>query len=124
MRLGKLRLIGKFIGVYVAHIHLLGDRAIKPGDEVITVAAAFPTTVSPIMQFGAVPVFIDVTIPQYNLDVTMFEKARSSKTKAVMAAYTLGNPFDLAAVKDFCDKHGLWLVEDNCDALGSQYTIE
>ena len=103
---------------------LLGERAIKPGDEVITVAAGFPTTVSPILQFGAVPVFIDVTIPQYNLDVSMLERALSSKTKAVMAAHTLGNPFDLQAVKAFCEQHGLWLVEDNCDALGSVYTLD
>lgn len=102
---------------------LLGDRAVKRGDEVITVAAGFPTTVTPLIQFGAVPVFVDVTIPQYNIDVTMLEKALSDRTKAVMIAHTLGNPFDLAAVKAFCDKHGLWLVEDNCDALGSQYTI-
>ena len=102
---------------------LLGDRAVKRGDEIITVAAGFPTTVTPMIQFGAVPVFVDVTIPQYNIDVTMLEKALSDRTKAVMIAHTLGNPFDLAAVKAFCDKHGLWLVEDNCDALGSQYTI-
>lgn len=102
---------------------LLGDRAIKRGDEVITVAAGFPTTVTPMIQFGAVPVFVDVTIPQYNIDVDMLESALSDKTKAVMIAHTLGNPFDLASVKAFCDKHGLWLVEDNCDALGSQYTI-
>lgn len=102
---------------------LLGDRAIRRGDEVITVAAGFPTTVTPMIQFGAVPVFVDVTIPQYNIDVNMLESALSDKTKAVMIAHTLGNPFDLAAVKDFCDRHGLWLVEDNCDALGSQYTI-
>ncbi|MCH5275284.1 MAG: lipopolysaccharide biosynthesis protein RfbH [Lachnospiraceae bacterium] len=102
---------------------LLGDRAIKRGDEVITVAAGFPTTVAPIIQYGAVPVFIDVTIPQYNLDVSMLEKALSPKTKAVMAAHTLGNPFDLQAVREFCDRHGLWLVEDNCDALGSAYTL-
>lgn len=102
---------------------LLGDRAVKRGDEVITVAAGFPTTVTPMIQFGAVPVFVDVTIPQYNIDVTMLEKALSDRTKAVMIAHTLGNPFDLAAVKAFCDKHDLWLVEDNCDALGSQYTI-
>lgn len=102
---------------------LLGDRAVKRGDEVITVAAGFPTTVTPMIQFGAVPVFVDVTIPQYNIDVTMLEKALSDRTKAVMIAHTLGNPFDLAAVKAFCDRHGLWLVEDNCDALGSQYTI-
>lgn len=103
---------------------LLGERAIKRGDEVITVAAGFPTTVAPIVQYGAVPVFIDVTIPQYNLDVTMLEKALSERTKAVMAAHTLGNPFDLSAVKQFCNQHNLWLIEDNCDALGSVYTID
>ena len=103
---------------------LLGERAIRPGDEVITVAAGFPTTVTPIIQYGAVPVFVDVTIPQYNIDVTMLEDALSDKTKAVMIAHTLGNPFDLKAVKAFCDAHGLWLVEDNCDALGSEYTID
>lgn len=102
---------------------LLGERAVKRGDEVITVAAGFPTTVTPMIQYGAVPVFVDVTIPQYNIDVTMLEKALSPKTKAVMIAHTLGNPFDLGAVKEFCDKHNLWLVEDNCDALGSTYTI-
>lgn len=103
---------------------LLGERAIRRGDEVITVAAGFPTTVAPIIQYGAVPVFIDVTIPQYNLDVTMLEKALSERTKAVMAAHTLGNPFDLSAVKQFCNQHNLWLIEDNCDALGSVYTID
>lgn len=103
---------------------LLGDRQIKRGDEVITVAAGFPTTVSPIIQYGAVPVFVDVTIPQYNIDVTKLEAAYSPKTKAVMLAHTLGNPFDLKAVKDFCDKHNLWLIEDNCDALGATYTID
>lgn len=102
---------------------LLGDRAIQRGDEVITVAAGFPTTVTPMIQYGAVPVFVDVTIPQYNIDVSMLEEALSPKTKAVMVAHTLGNPFDLAAVKLFCDAHGLWLVEDNCDALGSQYKL-
>lgn len=102
---------------------LLGERAVKRGDEIITVAAGFPTTVTPMIQFGAVPVFVDVTIPQYNIDVNMLEKALSEKTKAVMIAHTLGNPFDLAAVKAFCDRHDLWLVEDNCDALGSQYII-
>lgn len=100
---------------------LLGERAVKRGDEVITVAAGFPTTVSPVIQYGAVPVFVDVTIPQYNIDVTMLEEALSEKTKAVMIAHTLGNPFDLKAVKKFCDRHNLWLVEDNCDALGSTY---
>lgn len=102
---------------------LLGERAVRPGDEVITVAAGFPTTVTPILQYGAVPVFVDITIPQYNIDVTKLEAARSEKTRAVMIAHTLGNPFDLAAVKAFCDKYGLWLVEDNCDALGSEYTL-
>ena len=102
---------------------LLGDRAIKRGDEVITVACGFPTTVTPAIQFGAVPVFVDVTIPQYNIDVTKLEGALSEKTKAVMIAHTLGNPFDLKTVKEFCDKHGLWLVEDNCDALGSKYIL-
>lgn len=102
---------------------LLGDRALKRGDEVITVAAGFPTTVAPIIQFGAIPVFVDVTIPQYNIDVSMLEEALSEKTKAVMIAHTLGNPFNLAAVKAFCDKYKLWMVEDNCDALGSKYII-
>ena len=102
---------------------LLKERQIRPGDEVITVAAGFPTTVTPMIQYGAVPVFVDVTIPQYNIDVNLLEGALSEKTKAVMIAHTLGNPFDLAAVKAFCVKHGLWLVEDNCDALGSAYTL-
>lgn len=102
---------------------LLKERAIKRGDEVITVACGFPTTVTPILQYGAVPVFVDVTIPQYNIDVNILEKALSPKTKAVMIAHTLGNPFDLEEVKAFCDKNDLWLVEDNCDALGSKYTI-
>ena len=102
---------------------LLGERAVKRGDEVITVAAGFPTTVAPLIQYGAVPVFVDVTIPQYNIDVTKLEAAYSPKTKAVMIAHTLGNPFDLAAVKAFCEKHNLWLVEDNCDALGSKYIL-
>jgi CDP-6-deoxy-D-xylo-4-hexulose-3-dehydrase len=103
---------------------LLGERRVKRGDEVITVACGFPTTVAPVVQYGAVPVFVDVTIPQYNIDVTKLEEARSEKTKAVMIAHTLGNPFDLRAVKAFCDKYDLWLVEDNCDALGTQYTME
>ena len=103
---------------------LLKNRQIKRGDEVITVACGFPTTVTPVLQYGAVPVFVDVTIPQYNIDVTQLEVALSPKTKAVMIAHTLGNPFDLKAVKDFCTKHNLWLVEDNCDALGSEYTID
>ena len=103
---------------------LLGERAIRRGDEVITVAAGFPTTVAPMIQYGAIPVFVDVTIPQYNIDVTKLEEALSEKTKAVMIAHTLGNPFDLKAVSSFCKKHDLWLVEDNCDALGSEYTID
>ncbi len=103
---------------------LLGARAVRRGDEIITVAAGFPTTVAPIVQFGAVPVFVDVTIPQYNIDVSRLEQARSDKTKAVMLAHTLGNPFDLAAVKAFCDQYGLWLIEDNCDALGSEYALD
>lgn len=102
----------------------LGERQIKRGDEVITVACGFPTTVTPVLQYGAVPVFVDVTIPQYNIDVSSLEAALSERTKAVMIAHTLGNPFDLSAVKAFCDKHNLWLVEDNCDALGSRYTLD
>ena len=102
----------------------LGDRQIKKGDEVITVAAGFPTTVNPIIQYGAIPVFVDVTIPQYNIDVSRLESALSDKTKAVMIAHTLGNPFNIKTVKKFCDDHNLWLIEDNCDALGSQYTVD
>lgn len=102
---------------------LLGERQIHPGDEMITVAAGFPTTVTPAIQYGVVPVFIDVTIPQYNMDVSLLEEALSDKTKLVMAAHTLGNPFDLKTVREFCDKHGLWLIEDNCDALGTTYEI-
>jgi CDP-4-dehydro-6-deoxyglucose reductase, E1 len=132
---------GKYIGVpYVSLVnsgssanliafmtltsHLLGDKRIMPGDEVITVAAGFPTTVAPIVQAGAHPVFIDVTIPEANADVSLLEEAYSEKTKAVMMAHTLGNPFDIKAVKAFCDKHDLWLIEDNCDALGSRYTLD
>ncbi len=103
---------------------LLGDRRINRGDEVITVAAGFPTTVTPIIQYGAVPVFVDVTIPEYNIDTKQLENAYSNKTKAVMIAHTLGNPFDLETVRDFCKKHSLWLIEDNCDALGSKYFID
>jgi len=99
----------------------LGDKRIKQGDEVITVAAGFPTTVAPIIQFGAIPVFVDVTLPTYNIDCSQLEKALSDRTKAVMLAHTLGNPFDLNTVKKFCDSRELWLIEDNCDALGSQY---
>lgn len=102
---------------------LLGERQVKRGDEVITVAAGFPTTVTPMIQYGAVPVFVDVTIPEYNIDVTALEAAYSEKTKAVMIAHTLGNPCNLSAVKAFCEAHNLWLVEDNCDALGSVYEI-
>jgi len=101
--------------------HLLGDRRLQPGDEIITVAAGFPTTVAPAVQLGLVPVFVDVTLPGYNLDVSRLEAARSPRTRAVMVAHTLGNPFDLAAVRAFCDRHRLWLVEDNCDAAGSLY---
>lgn len=103
---------------------LLGERAIQRGDEVITVAAGFPTTVAPMVQYGAVPVFLDVTIPEYNIDVMKLEEAVSHKTKAVMLAHTLGNPFELKKVKEFCDKYNLWLIEDNCDALGSKYIID
>ncbi|MCI8557497.1 MAG: lipopolysaccharide biosynthesis protein RfbH [Lachnospiraceae bacterium] len=103
---------------------LLKERQVKRGDEIITVAAGFPTTIAPMIQYGAVPVFVDVTIPQYNIDVTKLEEAYSEKTKAVMLAHTLGNPFDLKAVKEFCERHNLWLIEDNCDALGSRYVID
>ena len=99
----------------------LGDRAIKRGDEVITIAAGFPTTIAPIVQFGAVPVFIDIEVETFNVDVSMLETALSAKTKAVMIAHTLGNPFNVKAVKEFCSSHGLWLIEDNCDALGSRF---
>ena len=99
----------------------LGERRIKKGDEVITVAVGFPTTIAPIIQYGAVPVFVDVTLPEYNIDIRKLEEAYSERTKAIMIAHTLGNPFNLKEVKAFCDKHQLWLVEDNCDALGSQY---
>ncbi len=103
---------------------LLGERQVKPGDEMITVAAGFPTTVTPAIQYGVIPVFVDVTIPQYNIDVDKLEEALSDKTKVVMIAHTLGNPFNLQAVKAFCEKYNLWLVEDNCDALGSRYTMD
>lgn len=102
---------------------LLGARQVRPGDEMITVAAGFPTTITPAIQYGVVPVFIDVTIPQYNMDITMLDAALSEKTKVIMAAHTLGNPFDLSVVREFCDKHNLWLIEDNCDALGTRYKI-
>ena len=103
---------------------LLGERQVMPGDEMITVAAGFPTTISPAVQYGVVPVFIDITIPEYNLDVAQLEAAISEKTKVVMAAHTLGNPFDLYRVREFCNKHNLWLIEDNCDALGTKYCID
>ncbi len=99
----------------------LKDRQLRPGDEVITVAAGFPTTLNPILQNGLVPVFLDVTVPTYNIDVTQLEDAVSPRTRAVMAAHTLGNPFDLGAVTDFCRRRGLWLIEDCCDALGATY---
>lgn len=102
----------------------LGNRRIKRGDEVITVACAFPTTVTPIVQYGAIPVFVDIKVPEYNIDETQLEAALSEKTKAVMVAHSLGNPFNIKAVKEFCNKHNLWLIEDNCDALGTDYTID
>ena len=103
---------------------LLGDRRICRGDEVITVAAGFPTTVAPIIQYGTIPVFVDITVPQYNVDTNALEAAYSSKTKAVMLAHTLGNPFDLSAVCAFCQKYNLWLIEDNCDAMGAAYCMD
>jgi CDP-6-deoxy-D-xylo-4-hexulose-3-dehydrase len=99
----------------------LRDRAIKPGDEVIGVAAGFPTTVNPILQFGAIPVFVDVELGTYNIDASKIEAAISPKTKAIMLAHTLGNPYNLSAIKEICQKHNLWLIEDCCDALGSTY---
>jgi len=102
----------------------LGKRRVLPGDEVITVAAGFPTTVAPIIQYGAVPVFLDVVLPEYNVDVRLLEKALTDRTKAVMMAHTLGNPFDLQKVKDFCKQNDLWLIEDNCDSLGSRYKFD
>ncbi len=102
---------------------LLGERRVGKGDEVITAAAGFPTTIAPIIQCGAVPVFVDIEIPQYNVSLSALEQALSPKTKAVMLAHTLGNPFPLAEVRRFCDEHGLWLVEDNCDALGTECLV-
>jgi CDP-6-deoxy-D-xylo-4-hexulose-3-dehydrase len=99
----------------------LKERAIKKGDEIITVAASFPTTVNPIIQFGAIPVFLDIKIPTYNIDENLIEEAITSKTKAIMIAHTLGNPFNLKKIKEICDKYNLWLIEDTCDALGSKY---
>jgi CDP-6-deoxy-D-xylo-4-hexulose-3-dehydrase len=101
--------------------HLLGARRLVAGDEVITVAAGFPTTVTPILQLGLVPVFVDVEVPTYGIDVSQLEAARTARTRALVVAHTLGNPFDLDAVGAFCKRHGLWLVEDNCDAAGSLY---
>ena len=135
------REFAKWIGVRFAHVvnsgssaNLLAfmaltapelkERQIKRGDEVITVACGFPTTVTPIVNYGAVPVFVDMTVPEYNIDATKLEGALSDKTKAVMIAHTIGNPFDLKAVREFCKKNNLWLIEDNCDALGSKYTID
>ncbi len=112
------------LAFYTLTSHKLGDRRIKKGDEVITVAAGFPTTVTPIIQYGAIPVFLDVALPGFDIDVNQLEAAYSSKTKAVMMAHSLGNPFNLKAVLAFCEKHNLWLIEDNCDALGSEYTID
>ena len=111
------------LAFYTLTSHKLGDRRIKKGDEVITVAAGFPTTVTPIIQYGAIPVFVDVALPGFDIDVNQLEAAYSPKTKAVMMAHSLGNPFNLKAVLAFCEKHDLWLIEDNCDALGSEYTI-
>lgn len=112
------------LAFYTLTSHKLGDRRIKKGDEVITVAAGFPTTVTPIIQFGAIPVFVDVALPGFDIDVNQLEAAYSPKTKALMMAHSLGNPFNLKAVLAFCEKHNLWLIEDNCDALGSEYTID
>ena len=109
------------LAFYALTSPLLKDRQVKRGDEVITVAAGFPTTITPIVQYGAVPVFVDMELTNFNIDVTQLEKALSPKTKAIMIAHTLGNPFNIKAVKEFCDKHNLWLIEDNCDALGSMY---
>jgi CDP-6-deoxy-D-xylo-4-hexulose-3-dehydrase len=109
------------LAFYALTSPLLKERQVKRGDEVITVAAGFPTTIAPIVQYGAVPVFVDMELTHFNIDGSQLEDALSSKTKAVMIAHTLGNPFNIKAVKEFCDKHNLWLIEDNCDALGSMY---
>lgn len=135
------KMFGEWIGVKYVHLvnsgssanllafsvltsEELGERRVKRGDEVITVSCGFPTTITPILQYGAVPVFVDISIPEYNIDVNQLEDAISDKTKAIMIAHTLGNPFDIKAVKEICDKYGLWLIEDNCDALGSTYSID
>lgn len=109
------------LAFYTLTSPLLKERRINRGDEVITVAAGFPTTVAPIVQYGAVPVFVDMELTHFNIDTTQLEKALSPKTKAIMIAHTLGNPFNIKAIKEFCGKHNLWLIEDNCDALGSMY---
>jgi len=109
------------LAFYALTSPLLKERQVKRGDEVITVAACFPTTIAPIVQYGAVPVFVDMEMTHVNMDVTQLEKALTPKTKAIMIAHTLGNPFDIKSIKEFCDKHNLWLIEDNCDALGSTY---
>jgi CDP-6-deoxy-D-xylo-4-hexulose-3-dehydrase len=109
------------LAFYALTSPLLKERQVKRGDEVITVAACFPTTIAPIVQYGAVPVFLDMEMTHVNMDVTQLELALTSKTKAIMIAHTLGNPFDIKSIKEFCDKHNLWLIEDNCDALGSLY---
>ena len=101
--------------------HKLKERAVQKGDEVISVAAGFPTTVNPIIQFGAIPVFVDVKIPTYNIDENLIEEAITKKTKAIMLAHTLGNPFNVKKIKDICEKNNLWLIEDSCDALGSKF---
>lgn len=121
---GKFRFFCKSFGIYGIDLSVIERETGASGDEVITVAAGFPTTVAPMIQYGAVPVFVDISIPQYNIDSSLLEGAVSEKTKAVMLAHTLGNPFDLQAVRDFCKKYNLWLIEDNCDALGSRYVID
>lgn len=109
------------LAFYALTSPLLKERQIKRGDEVITVAAGFPTTIAPVVQYGAVPVFVDMELQFANVDVTQLEKALSSRTKVIMIAHSLGNPFNIKAIKEFCDKNNLWLIEDNCDALGSKY---
>jgi CDP-6-deoxy-D-xylo-4-hexulose-3-dehydrase len=109
------------LAFYTLTSPLLNERQIKRGDEVITVAAGFPTTVSPIVQYGAVPVFVDMELETFNIDTAQLDKAKSSRTKAIMVAHTLGNPVNLKIIKEFCEKHNFWLIEDNCDSLGSKY---
>ena len=110
-----------FLAFYALTSPLLKERKINRGDEVITLAVGFPTTVSPIVQYGAIPVFVDIELETFNIDITQLDEAWSPKTKAIMIAHTMGNPFNLKAVKEFCDKNNLWLIEDNCDALGSKF---